>query len=113
MLSAKHRLLKDRDIARVMKRGRSFFAYDLSLRCTDNGLAVSRFAVVTSLKVSKKAVLRNQLKRRIREIIRTEIMPTIKPGFDGIVSTRKGLLALEFGDLRTRAIGLFKKARLI
>jgi len=107
-------LAKRKDIERVIKRGRSFFVPDLGLRIIRNDMKeVSRFTVVTSVKLSKKAVERNKLKRRLREIIRKEILPTIQPGFDGLINTRKGLLSLTFDALREKTIQLFKKARLI
>ena len=113
MLPVKYRLAKRKDIERVMKRGRSFFVKDIGIRIAKNNLDNSRITVVTSLKVSKKAVDRNRLKRQIREIIRLEIIPKIKPGFDGVINTRKGLLNLSHRELGKLAVNLFKKSRLI
>ena len=113
MLYSQNRLAKRADIERVFKKGRSFFVGNLGIRLAKNGLKQSRFTIVTSLKVSKKAVERNKLKRRMREIIRKEILPQVKPGFDGVVSTKKGLLDSDFNELSKTVINLFKKARLI
>lgn len=113
MLYAQNRLAKRKDIERVHKKGRSFFVRDLGLRIVANNMDKSRFTVVASVKLSKKAVERNKLKRRLREIIRKQILPKAKPGFDGIISTRTGLLELSFDELRAKAEQLFKKARLI
>jgi len=96
-----------------MKRGRSFFVENLGVRLVKNNLEHSRFTVVVSLKISKKAVDRNRLKRKIREITRLVILPKVKPGFDGVINTRKGLLELSFDDLEKNVVSLFKKARLI
>ena len=112
-MRAQNRLAKRKDIERVMKRGCSFFAQDIGIRTVKNNLDISRFTVITSLKISKKAVDRNKLKRRLREILRKEIIPKIKPGFDGIILTRKGLLELGFDELRQILTLTFKKARLI
>ncbi len=113
MLPRQHRLNKRLDIERVFKRGRSVFVGNLGLRLAPNNLKSSRFTVVVSLKVSKKAVERNLLKRRLREIVRQEITPTAKGGFDGLVLTQKPLLELSFAELRALTLALFKKARLI
>jgi len=113
MLYAQHRLTKRSDIERVYKKGRSFFVKNLGIRIAKNDLKISRFTVVTSLKLSKKAVVRNKLKRRLREIIRKEILPSIKSGFDGVVLTKVGLLELSFDDIREQTTKLFKKAKLI
>jgi len=112
MLYAQNRLTKRKDIERVHKTGRSFFVRDLGIRIAKNNLELSRFAVVASTKVSKKAVDRNKLKRRLREIMRKEILPKVKIGFDGILSTRKGLIELSFDELRNSTIELFKKAKI-
>ncbi|MBI1961498.1 MAG: ribonuclease P protein component [Parcubacteria group bacterium] len=112
MLNAANRLAKRSDIEAVHKRGRSFFVGNLGIRLAKNNLKVSRFAIITSLKISKKSVLRNKLKRRLREIIRRDVMPKVAPGFDGILITKKPLLELEFGELRTLTISLFKKTRI-
>lgn len=113
MLARTNRLTKDRDIERVFKRGRSIYAGALALRLARNELALSRLAVVVSLKVSKKAVERNRLKRRLREITRREIVPHLKTGFDIVIITKKPLLELPFEELKKLTIGLFKKARLL
>lgn len=113
MLSREHRLNKRQDIERVFKRGRSIYANSLGLRLAPNNLEFSRFTVVVSLKVSKKAVERNRLKRRLREIVRREVLPQAKSGFDGLILTQKPLLTLTFAELRELTLALFKKARLI
>jgi ribonuclease P protein component len=113
MLYSQNRLAKRADIERVFKKGRSFFVGNLGIRLAKNDLKVSRFTVVTSTKVSKKAVDRNKLKRRMREIIRKEILPNVQYGFDGVISTKKPLLDLSFSDLRELVIKLFKKAKLV
>ncbi|MEK7189046.1 MAG: ribonuclease P protein component [Patescibacteria group bacterium] len=113
MLAASNRLAKRRDIEAVHKHGRSFFVGNLGIRLARNSLTLSRFTIITSLKISKRSTERNTLKRRLREIIRKDILPQTKPGFDGIILTKKPLLELGFGELRTLAVSLFKKARLI
>jgi ribonuclease P protein component len=113
MLSAQNRLAKKRDIEQVFKTGRSTYLGDLGMRFCPNGLAQSRFTVLVSLKVHKKATKRNLLKRRLREILRREIVPRLHQSVDGIIMTRKGLLGLEFDELKALMIKLFNKARLV
>lgn len=113
MLRPANRLAKRSDIEAVHKRGRSFFVGSLGIRFAKNSLKVSRFAIIVSLKVSKRATERNRLKRRLREIIRRDVLPSVRPGFDGIVLTKKPLLELGFDELRAVTISLFKKARLV
>lgn len=48
-----------------------------------------QIAIVVSQKVSKKAVIRNRLKRKMRQVFR-DILPLILPGWKIIVSLRPG-----------------------
>lgn len=108
MLSAQYRLRKKRDIEAVLKRGRSAYTPNISVRLAKNQLGVSRFAFVTGLKVSKSAVKRNRVRRRLREITRKHL-GAIAPGYDVMVMTRVGVLGLEFGEMEKELAGLFKK----
>ena len=53
----------------------------MGLKFRANALPVSRFAVVAGVKVSKKAVVRNRLKRQVRAIVH-EVLGEITPGYD-------------------------------
>lgn len=69
MFSSQHRLAKTTDIQKVFSRGRAFFNPFFTIRFLP-AKAASRFTVVVSTKISKRAVKRNRLKRIIREFIR-------------------------------------------
>jgi len=81
MFSQSHRLTKTKDIERVFKQGRAYYHELLGIKALKNGLDKSRFTVIISLKVSKKAIQRNLLKRQIRSILKTEAFK-LQPGFD-------------------------------
>lgn len=112
MLAAKNRLQKEKDIKNVLKNGKSFFSTRLGVKFIKNNLDSSRFAFIISLKISKKAVKRNRLKRQLREIIRLAINE-IDKGNDIVVLTRPGILDLEYNDLKNELFGVIKKAKLI
>ncbi len=73
MFAQKHRLAKDKDIQNTFAYGRSFFNSFFSVRFAKTTKLNSRFTVVVSTKVSKKATQRNRIKRIAREFIRTRI----------------------------------------
>ncbi|MCD6471195.1 ribonuclease P protein component, partial [bacterium] len=79
MLSKRYRLRKKGDFERLSKFGKKFYTKEIGLKYIKNNLQISRFGVVVSLKISKKAVVRNKLKRRILDIIKKNI-DFIKPG---------------------------------
>lgn len=63
------RLLKTSEFKFVFKNGIKYKGNYLLIFCIAGG--TGKFGVVVSKKVSKKAVIRNRLKRRLREIYRT------------------------------------------
>lgn len=56
-----------------------------------------------------KAVVRNRIKRRIKEATRL-IWPRVKPGFLLIVIARQGAKDMPFQQLQTRITELFERA---
>jgi ribonuclease P protein component len=66
----------------VKKRGRTLRSKNLTLKVLgERGEDPSRIGIIISTKVSKKAVVRNKIKRRIKESV-LKILPKIKNGFD-------------------------------
>jgi len=111
MLSKLNRLRKDKDIQKVFKEGRGHREDFLFLKLIENGLKESRFAFIVGQRVSKKAVLRNKIKRRLREIVFSKLS-TIKPGLDMVMVAQKGLEVKDFKELALIVDKLFKKAKL-
>lgn len=69
MLNKSRRIRLTRDFERVFSKGRSFSGGLFKLRVLKNSFNFSRFAVVVSSKVSKKAVIRNRIRRRAWSVI--------------------------------------------
>lgn len=112
MLAKKNRLRKKKDIERVFKEGKGFKEDFLVLKIVKNNLENSRFAFIVSQKVSKKATLRNKIRRRLRELVRLKIKE-IKTGIDGVVMALPGLEKKDFWELEEIINRIFKKANLI
>ena len=62
-------LKKNKEFERVFKKGQSFKEDFLILKAVPNNLKDSRFGFIVSSKVSKKAVIRNKIKRWLRAAI--------------------------------------------
>lgn len=97
------RLLKHADFERVYKTGERMFAKDLTLFFTrDNAEAAQKGSPVrVGLTVGRAlggAVLRNRIKRRVREAIRKNLHEISLP-MDVVVNPKKSAAAVEFGDL--------------
>jgi len=111
MLPAENRLKKRKDFEYVFKRGKGFEEEVLILKIVDNNLENPRFGFVVSQKVSKKAVVRNKIKRRLREIVRKRL-PSIKKKVDGVLIARPGIERKTFVELEKIVENLFNEAKL-
>ena len=112
MLAKQHRLTKERDFKKVNALGRSFFSPQFRLRHVANGLDASRFGIVTSAKLSKKAVVRNRVRRQVSEILRLN-NKKIVAGQDVVVWVRPPALNKAYQELEEKLLGLLKKAKLL
>ena len=86
MLPKQHRLLRSRDFARVRRRGRSTSGPLVALYVASVRPPDIRVGFSVSKKVGK-AVIRNRVKRRLREAVRQEL-PSIRPGTDLVFIAR-------------------------
>ncbi len=114
MLSRAHRLRGDPVFKRLARIGQPFFGTSLTFRIAPQGTDRSlptRFAFVVSTKVSKKAVERNLLRRRLREIIRAEL-PQLKTGLEVLIIARPQARQLDFQALKQEVEALLTKSRL-
>jgi ribonuclease P protein component len=112
MLSLKNRLKKKKEFERVFKRGKGLKEDFLVLKLVKNNLPQSRFGFIVGTKVSKRATLRNKLKRRLRELIRTR-MEEIKTGYDIILIAQPGLEERDFWELEEITNKIFSRAKII
>ena len=102
----KQRLTKRRDFATVYRKGRAFAHPLIALRLIPNQLPYSRYGFAVSKRVGK-AVVRNLVRRRLREGLRT--LP-VEPGWDIVVIARPRAAAADFQALRRAAVGLLSRA---
>lgn len=112
MLSAGKRLRKAGDINRVYAKGRGVSIDGLGLKALRTGLATSRLAVVVGKKVSKKAVVRNRIRRRLSEQV-GEQWARLPAGYDIILTAHQDLSDLPAPQLGTRVQAILSKSALI
>lgn len=82
----------------------------------ENNLGLNRFGFVVSLKVSKKATLRNKVRRRLSEIIKAEernipFGGQIKPGTDLVIIALPGIEKKEFLEIKEAVNSALAKAK--
>jgi ribonuclease P protein component len=117
MLKKLYRLNKTKDIQALMKKGRSFYSPLLMVKAMANDLPHSRFAIIVSNKVSKKATQRNLIKRRLREIVRLQLS-TLETGADVAILASPKMIdskgkVLVYEQIAKEVDTVFKKARLL
>jgi ribonuclease P protein component len=105
----KQRLTKRRDFAAVYRKGRALAHPLVVLRLLPNQLPYSRYGFAVSKTVGK-AVVRNQVRRRLREGIRTLL---VQPGWDIVVIARPKAAAADFHTLRRATAGLLSRAKVL
>lgn len=111
MLPKKYRINKVL-FKEIFKKGKTFSFENLFLRITSLSTSISLFTFVVSLKVSKKPVIRNKLKKRARHIIK-KLLFQIKPGLGVIIFFKPGSEKLSFSELEKVLQEALKKARIL
>lgn len=109
MLAKVNRLAKESDFKKLALKGRFSFGPLFNLKSLPNKLEVSRFGIVISAKVSKKATARNLIKRRMTESIRL-MLDHLKIGADVMLVVKKEALEADYQILDKELEKLFKKA---
>lgn len=111
MLPSKYRLTKNKDFARVAKLGQAFFGPELGIKWIKNNLLYSRFGISISLKIDKKAVVRNRIKRILRAILK-ENLSKISKGFDFLILTKPKIKELEYQEIKRKLLLILEKSKL-
>lgn len=87
MIARTKRLRLGRDIDRVLGRGRFGASGDIWTKALGVPGGESRVAIIVSKKVSKKAVVRNRIRRQMFAVVQSS-WATLRPGCDIVVAAR-------------------------
>lgn len=106
---------------RRLKKRAEFLAVARGVRSARRGFVVQTAAATTDeaaprcgFTVTKKvgnAVVRNRVRRRLREAVRLESDRIGRPGFDHVVIGRREALEIAFAQLRADLAGAFAQGR--
>ena len=127
-LPKQNRLGSSRDFSRVHRRGTRAATKHLAVRAlnlhrpkgadvksVDGGkpsALSSSFGISISRKVSKRAVVRNRIKRQLKAIIRQNL-PEIVPGWQVVIVVRPAAVECGFDDFLRELEGLLKKLKIL
>lgn len=111
MLPKENRLHKDKEIKDLVKSGQTFFLPEIVIKYKLNKEEKIKVGFVVSTRVDKRAVVRNQLVRRLREAMR-DFIPKLKIGYSLLIIAKKSALNLDFDKIKKQLDFAFNKTRL-
>jgi ribonuclease P protein component len=104
-MKREQRLRRRKDFAAAYRRGHAHGNQLLVIRVLFNGSGVSRFGFVAGKAVGG-AVVRNRVKRRLREAARGI---EVEPGFDIVIGARKPAAVATYVKLRRSLVALMRR----
>ncbi|MFA7257092.1 MAG: ribonuclease P protein component [Kiritimatiellales bacterium] len=110
-LSKKQRLIQASLFGEAFAQKKSFAGRFMVIWLRTGQGAALRLGVVTSKKVSNRAVDRNQARRRLREIFRQHRVELAGP-FDVVIIGRRNLLFASYAEAEAEFLKLAEKAGL-
>ena len=103
-------LKQNHEFRRLYSKGKSAVSPYFAVYCRKNHRSVSRLGITTGVKLGN-AVKRNRIRRRIRELYRTNEYRFV-PGYDIVVVARTRGIFAHYSDLERSFLKLMKKLEL-
>lgn len=112
MLAKKNRLISGKTIDLIKKKGSLVKNKNFYLNYLKNNNRQLRFALIVSLKISQKAVVRNKIRRQMYSAIK-QYLTALKPEFDCVLMVNRTVLDMNFTELSLSLKNIFQKAGLL
>ncbi len=108
-LSRAERITSTSEFKSALKDGAFYSGRAVKLVVVSNKCGISRIGVSLRKATFKRAVDRNKMRRRLKEIFRLN-KQDLEKGYDIVVIPRSGALGLEFSELKNEFLKAIKKA---
>jgi len=112
MLAQINRIKKKKDFETIFGNSKSLKNNLFIFKIAKNDLGLNRFGFVVSQKISKRAVVRNKVRRRLSEAVKVE-MANIKSGTDLVIIALSGIEKKEFVEIKESLNNALAKSGLI
>lgn len=112
MLPKNNRLIRENDFKAVYRAGKGRSTDFLMIKIRPNGLGQTRFGLVVSVKIDKRAVVRNRIRRQLSESVRRDLKE-ILPAFDVVLVAKKDISGKSFKEIQKELHGLLEANRLL
>ena len=99
MLNQSLRLNKNKEFDQVFQAGHSFFGIFLGIKVIKNEKNTNKFGVLVGLKISKSAVKRNLVKKRIKSVLEKE-NKNLKQGYNIVVITKPEIINQNYQEIK-------------
>ncbi len=110
-MKQQYRLQKNERFQEIRRQGQTQTNELLVLCSLPNGLTNSRFGFSVNTRIGG-AVIRNRIKRRLREAVRLQI-DLIQPGWDIVFIAKRPILKAEYAQMAAACARLLRRAHLL
>jgi len=104
------RITKNFEFINVYRAGRRLSCPYFNMYVKKNSLGKTRLGVSISKKVGK-SVVRNKLKRRIKEVFRNNLK-NVKNGFDVVISVKPEMAKIDYRQITKEIKNILKRGRI-
>ncbi|QQY79761.1 ribonuclease P protein component [Keratinibaculum paraultunense] len=110
-MKKKYRLRSNEDFKKVYRNGKNYWNRNIVLYVMENELNYTRIGFSVTKKIGN-SVVRNRVKRRMREICRLNF-DNIKDGYDIILIPKKNVVDIGHNELESAILHVLRLARLM
>lgn len=105
--SPKSRLRTSAEFSLVQKTGDKLYAKHFLIVVSPGRTPLNRLGITITTKVDKRAVVRNKIKRRLREVFRLH-QHNLRDIFDIVIIARKNAGEQEYAEIKREILGTLK-----
>ncbi|TJX13666.1 ribonuclease P protein component [Tissierella creatinini] len=110
-MDKKYRIRKNLEFKRVYSGGKNYWNRNLTLYIKKNNLDESRFGITITKKIGN-AVVRNRIRRRIKEVYRLNFHK-IKDGYDLVFIPKKNVQEISYKQLESAMLHILKISNML